>query len=101
MTKHSSRLILKIPYFIISSVNKLVLRNKIRFVARVHVEHRFNNSSSGYCTESEMFFSSPSGYSFRFSVSSSSDSVLGFLFQHPLLLRSLLEILLEKYMFFY
>ena len=35
MTKHSSRLILKISYFIIS-ISELVLRNKIRFVARVH-----------------------------------------------------------------
>ena len=35
MTKHSSRLILKIFHFIIS-LSELVLRNKIRFVARVH-----------------------------------------------------------------
>ena len=34
MTKHSTRLILKISYFTIS-VSELVLRNKIRFVARV------------------------------------------------------------------
>ena len=37
MTKHSSRLILKISYFIISNTSELVLRNKIRFVARVRM----------------------------------------------------------------
>ena len=34
MTKHSSRLILKISYFTINA-SKLVLRNEIRFFARV------------------------------------------------------------------
>ena len=46
MIKHSSRLTLKISYFIICS--ELVLRNKMRFVARIHVECRFDNSPSGY-----------------------------------------------------
>ena len=36
MTKHSSRLILKILHFTISS-SELVLRNKIRFVAWIGV----------------------------------------------------------------
>ena len=85
--KHSSRLILKISYFIISSSMLLIAivvnqRNKIRFVARIHVEFRFDNSSCGYCTKQEMFFqqplwllyrdfffSGPSGYCFRFSLS--------------------------------
>ena len=51
MTKHSSRLILKISCFIISSTSVLVLRNKIRFVARIHIECRFDNSPFGYCIE--------------------------------------------------
>ena len=51
MTKHSSRLILKISYFIISSTRKLELRNTIQFVARIHVECRFDSSPSGYCIE--------------------------------------------------
>ena len=42
MTKHSSRLIVKISYFIIDSTRELMLRNKIRFVARIHVEYKFD-----------------------------------------------------------
>ena len=64
MTKHSSRLILKISYFTISA-SELVLRNKRRFVARVcNGDNRtvallvivllsrtclFFNNPSGYC----------------------------------------------------
>ena len=70
MTKHSSRLILKIFDFIIST-SELVLRNKIRFVARVRIVDNctvailvinlssrkclFFNRSSGYCVA--IFFS--------------------------------------------
>ena len=54
MTKHSLRLILKISYFRISA-SELVLRNRIRFVARIRVECRFDNSPSGYSIEYEMF----------------------------------------------
>ena len=35
MTKHSSRLILKISYFIIINTSELVLRNKIQFVINI------------------------------------------------------------------
>ena len=55
MTKHSSRLILKISCFIINS-SELVLRNKIRFVARIYVECKFDSSPSGYYIEQKMFF---------------------------------------------
>ena len=38
MMKHSSRLILKISYFIISSTNELVLRKNTRYgVARIRM----------------------------------------------------------------
>ena len=51
MTKHSSRMILKIPYFTVNSVGELVLRNKIRFVARVRNLNNCTVVPSGYCIE--------------------------------------------------
>ena len=63
MSKHSSRLILKISYFRISA-SELVLRNKIRFVARVR---NVDNNPSSYCIFDICLFiiysyNSPSGY---------------------------------------
>ena len=63
MMKHSSRLILKISYFIIS-VSELVLRNKIRFVARVH---NVDNCTVAalvivFLSKTCFFFNNPSGY---------------------------------------
>ena len=63
MSKHSSRLILKISYFRISA-SELVLRNKIRFVARVR---NVDNNPSSYCSVDICLFiiysyNNPSGY---------------------------------------
>ena len=50
MTKHASRLILKMSCFTINA-SELVLRKKVRFVARIYVEYRFDSSPFGNCIE--------------------------------------------------
>ena len=78
----------------------LVLRNKIWFVAWVHVEYRFDNSPSDYC----IAISFPIAFltiSFRFSLSVALlVTVLVFLFQHllPLFITENTD---KKYIFFY
>ena len=63
MIKHSSRLILKIFNFMISSTSELVLRNKIRFVARIHVESvDLTIALLLIILSRKCSFSSPSGY---------------------------------------
>ena len=99
MTKHSSRLILKILHFAVNGTSELVLRNKIRFVTRIRVDLTvvilvIVLSTKCSCT-------SPYGYCFAISFSIALlITVLGFLFQHPLPPRLLLLKILLKNMFF-
>ena len=68
MTTHSSGLILKISYFTISG-SELVLRNMIRFVARdCNVDNCSVIALLAIVSRFPFQQSSPSGYSFAFSL---------------------------------